>query len=242
MRYITTVLLFSLFLSIIPDSTECREIRKDYHETFDLSRGSGLRLKHGDGNVIIKRWEKDVLEIDIEYIAEYKSIGPGDKDFKVTFKEKNKIIEITGNEKSSPSIGFHFYNVKEYTYTIHAPDYLLLDLCGDDGEVYIDDWRANIELDIDDGDVVLSGVECDNTSIRMEDGELTIGDHKGNLDIDCDDGSIEIFRSNIQEGIIRGEDGLLSIRDTKGDFDIELDDGEGAKDFCLSKLSVPVVF
>ena len=235
MRTIIGVLLFPLILAGITGSIESREISRDYHESFDVSPGFGLRLRQGDRDVFIKRWDKDTLDIKIEYIAEYRSIGGGDRDFKVNFRKKNKIIEVTGVEKSAPVIGFHIFNLKEYTYTIYAPDYLTLDIDGDDGEIYIDDWRANIEIRIDDGSAVLNGIACDNTIIRMEDGELNIEDHRGNLDIDCDDGSIDIFRSTIPDGRIRAGDGLLNIGDTRGDFDIELDDGDADLYRLLSK-------
>ncbi|MBN2071792.1 MAG: DUF4097 family beta strand repeat protein [Candidatus Krumholzibacteriota bacterium] len=222
--------LGSLMIVIITALASCgaqgREIERDYHKTYDVSPGYGLRLKNGDGNVFIKRWDKDVLDIKVEYLAEYKSIGAGERDFKVNFRTKNDIIEVTEVETSTPVIGFHIFNIKEYSYTIFAPDYLTLEINGDDGEIYIDDWRANIEISLDDGAAVLRGIECDQTIISIEDGELNIGDHKGNLEIDYDDGRIEIFRCSIPECIIRGEDGPLSIRDTKGDFDIELDDGD----------------
>ncbi|MBN2185151.1 MAG: DUF4097 family beta strand repeat protein [Candidatus Krumholzibacteriota bacterium] len=235
MRVIAGALIFSLFLAGMNGPVESREIRKDYHESFEVSRGFGLRLRQGDGDVFIKKWDKDIIDVKIEYSAEYKSIGSGDRDFKVNFRKKDKIIEISGVEKSTPIIGFHIFNIKEYTYTIYAPDYLTLDIDGDDGEVYIDDWRENIELHIDDGTAVLSGIECENTTIRIEDGDLEIEDHKGNIDIDCDDGNIDIFRSTIPDCRIRGMDGLLNIGDTRGDFDIELDDGDADIYRLLSK-------
>ncbi len=235
MRIIIGALLFPLFLTGMTGSVESREISRDFHESFEVSPGFGLRLRHGDGDVFIKKWDKDIIDIKIEYVAEYKSIGGGDRDFKVTFRKKNKIIEVSGVEKSTPVIGFHIFNIKEYTYTIYAPDYLTLDLDGDDGEIYIDDWRANIEIRLDDGVAVLSGIECDNTIIRIEDGDLDIEDHRGNLDINCDDGSIDIFRSTIPDCRIRAMDGFLNICDTKGDFDIELYDGDADIYRLLSK-------
>jgi len=226
MRNISGLLLFPLFLAGLAGSIEGHEIDRDYHETFDVSPGFGLRLKHGDGDVFIKRWDKDILDIKIEYFAEYKSVGGGERDFKVDFRKKNNRIEVTAIEKNAPSTWFHIFKLREYTYTIFAPDYLTLDIYGDDGDIYIDDWRASIEIRSDDGNVALSGVESDNTIIRIEDGELDIEDHKGDLDIACDDGNIEIFRSTIPEGRIRSGDGLLNIKNTKGDFDIQLDDGD----------------
>ncbi len=217
--------LMPLFLVAATGQAECNKIIKDFHESFDVERGMGLRLKHGDGNVTLKRWDKDILDIEIRYSAEYKSIGSGKRDFTVEFHRKRNTIEVLSYE-SSTIIGIQIFNINEYTYTIHAPDYIALDLQGDDGELYIDDWRANIEIRLDDGNVVLSGVECEKTKIRIEDGDIDIEDHSGNIDIDSDDGRIEISSSTIPYCRIRAEDGPVNIRNCEGDFDIEVDDGD----------------
>lgn len=99
MRIIIGALLFPLILTGMTGSIESREISRDYHESFEVSPGFGLRLRQGDGDVFIKKWDKDIIDIKIEYLAEYKSIGGGDRDFKVTFRKKNKIIEVSGVEK-----------------------------------------------------------------------------------------------------------------------------------------------
>ncbi len=207
------------------EPARCMEIKKDFHESFKVENGCTLRLKHGDGEVTIRKWDKEMIDIEIHYLAEYKSIGSGKRDFNVEFEQKNNIVEVTGREKSSTAIGFQIFNVKEYTYTVHAPDYIALDLTGEDGSVDIDEWKGNIEMDMSDGDITLTDSRVAVTKIRSEDGDVDVENHEGNLDITVEDGSLNILGSRMPGCVVRNEDGIVSVRDSEGDFDIEISDG-----------------
>jgi DUF4097 and DUF4098 domain-containing protein YvlB len=202
------------------------EILRDFNESFDVEKGWSLRLRHGDGDVIITPWEKDVIEISVHYHAERKGLGDdSDKDFTVEFEEKYGVIEVTGKESGSGFMGFQVFILKDYTYTISAPDYIDLDLQGDDGNIDVEKWKGEIEIKIDDGEVNLYGCESGKTRIRTGDSEVSLDGHSGPIDLIGDDGRLDIIGGRLGDCRIQFDDGDIRIRDSEGDFFIEVDDG-----------------
>ena len=203
------------------------EITRDFNESFEVERGWTLRLRHGDGEVTITPWDKDVIEVTVRYRAERKGWGDDDEiDFTVEFEEKNGVLEVTGKEPKSGFMGFHVYILKEYTYDISAPPYVELDLHGDDGDVDIEKWKAPVEIKIDDGNVSMYDCEPGKTRIRAADGEITLDGLSGSLDLIGDDCDVELNRAKLTDCRIQGEDGEIEVRDCEGDFFIEVDDAD----------------
>jgi DUF4097 and DUF4098 domain-containing protein YvlB len=227
MRRKTFAFFAVLILIASTSSAEASKINKYFHESFDVEKGSILHLRHGDGDVTITPWDKDVLDVEVRYRAEVKAFGIGGKhQFEVEFKETGSVIHVIGREKSSSSIGFHHFKLHEYTYTIRAPEYLELNLDGDDGEVDIEDWQGKIECTLEDGDVELRNIGSSETSIDLEDGDLRIDGLKGDLLVEGEDGDVVLKDVQTQQCRIRLEDGDLTIRRSEGDFEIDLSDGE----------------
>lgn len=208
-------------------SAEASKIDKYFHESFDVEKGSVLHLRHGDGDVTIKPWDKDVLDVEVRYRAEAKTFGVGGRhQFDVEFKETGSVIHVIGKETSSSSIGFHHFKMHEHTYTIRAPEYLELTLDGDDGDVDIEDWQGKIKCTLEDGDVDLRNIVSGETNIDLEDGDLRIDGLEGNLLVDGEDGDVVLRDAKTRQCRIRLEDGDLTIRRSEGDFEIDVSDGE----------------
>jgi len=224
-RNLAVLLVAAMAATAASTAARCAEIRRDYNESFRVDRGCILRLRNGDGDVTVRKWDRDIIEIEVHYLAEYKSFGSGERDFTVEFAQEEKIVEVEGREKSETSVGFLIFNVKEYTYTIKAPGYVILDITGDDGSVDIEGWDGDVEIDFDDGDILLTGGRSADTRIRSGDGEIEVENHEGNLDIEVDDGPISIRGSRTPRCVIGGGDGEIVVRDSEGDFGIETDDG-----------------
>ena len=224
-RNLAVLPVMALAATAASPAARSAEIRRDYHESFQVERGCILSLRHGDGDVTIRKWDRDAIEIDVHYLAEYRSFGGGERDFTVEFRQEDGIVEVDGREKSETTVGFLIFNVKEYSYTIKAPAYVILDITGDDGGVDIEGWEGDIEIDLDDGDILLTGSSPADTRIRSGDGEIELENHEGNIDIEMDDGPVSILGSRSPRCVIRGGDGGVVVRDSEGDFGIETDDG-----------------
>lgn len=225
-RFMAGAVLAMSFL-VLPAGAE--EIDREFHETFEVNEGMRLRLVHGDGDVTIEPWERNVLEVDVKYHAEVTILGLGrkDADFVVDFDQRGDEISVIGREtgRGGFHIGINTSRRHDYTYTIKAPSFLELELEGDDGEVLIEGWRADVEVQSDDGDVTLSDVRTERVSVEIEDGDFVARDMETELFLTADDGDMSISGCAISWGRIRFEDGDLEMDDCVGDFDVAADDG-----------------
>jgi hypothetical protein len=226
MKTCIAVLIAAVLCMLLADGAPAREYSKDFQKSFDVREGFCLRLEHGDGDVTVRTWDRDVLDVAVHYRVDGRSFGLGNKhDFEVEFTEDDGLIEIIGREPRSRFIGIKFYESMEYTYTIHAPRYLELDFRGDDGNVDIEGWRGEIECKLDDGNVTFVNVASPRAKIHLEDGDVEIERHAGTLAISGEDGDVTISDSSIPECRIELEDGDIEISDSEGNCDIGTDDG-----------------
>jgi DUF4097 and DUF4098 domain-containing protein YvlB len=224
------VLLFSLLIFFAGlETAAAEEIDKDFHQSFDVKQGDTLDLRFGDGDVKIIPWDKNVIDVSVRYRADIDTVGirlGRKEEFDVEFRQTSNTVYVTGKEPSYATIGFHNERIYEYVYEIYSPDYIVLDLDGDDGDVNIEDWAAEIECRIDDGDIRLRNISGRKTTIRGEDGDMEIDNLTGELAIELDDGDVSLMACNMGNCRIEGEDGEVTIRQSKGSFDIFVDDGD----------------
>jgi hypothetical protein len=228
-KKLSSLLILSLFIFFVqagPAAAE--EINKDFHQSFDVKMGDTLRLKHGDGNVKLIPWEDNVIDVKVRYRADIDAVGirlGSRDDFVVEFRQTGSTVYVEGRETSRGTIGFYNKKRYEYVYEIHSPDYIKLDLSGDDGDVEISGWAAEIDCRIDDGDITMQNIEGDQTSIWGEDGDITIDDLTGELTIELDDGDVYLRGLDTPRCRLEGEDGDIEISVAEGSFDISVDDG-----------------
>jgi hypothetical protein len=205
------------------------EIDKSFHQRFDVKEGDALSLRFGDGDVRLIPWEENTIDVKVRYRADIDHVGiglGGNRDFDVEFRQTANTVYVIGKEPSGAAIGFYSKRVYEYVYEIHSPDYVALELDGDDGDVDIENWAAEIECRLDDGDVRLRNIAGERTQIWGEDGDLEITRLSGELNIQVDDGDINLTECDMKSCRVRSEDGDITIRQSKGHYDLSADDGD----------------
>jgi DUF4097 and DUF4098 domain-containing protein YvlB len=143
----------------------------------------------------------------------------------VEFRQTGTTVYVTGKETSRGTIGFYNKKVYEHIYEIQAPDYIQLDLHGDDGDVNISGWAANIDCMIDDGDIAMQDIKGDKITIRGEDGDIEIEDLAGDLSIQLDDGDVTLMGCAVPRCRLEADDGNIEISEAQGSFDMAVDDG-----------------
>jgi DUF4097 and DUF4098 domain-containing protein YvlB len=221
-----TLFLFVVFCGSGPAAAE--EINKNFHQSFNVKAGDSLCLRFGDGNVTVVPWEKDVIDVSVRYRADIDVAGirlGGRNDFDVEFRQTGNTVYVTAKEPSSGAIGFYNKKVYEYVYEIHSPGTVHLDLEGDDGDVKIENWAAEVECRVDDGDIHLKNITGGRTDLRTDDGDVTIDQLSGDLTITMDDGDVTLTACDLGSCRVDGEDGEVRVRQSKGSFDITVDDG-----------------
>ena len=228
-KKISTLWIISLLIfSVYAGPAAAEEISKDFHQTFQVKQRDTLHLKHGDGDVRLIPWDKDIIDVKVRYRADIDAVGIrlGSKDdFDVEFRQSGNTVYVTGKETSRGTIGFYNKKRYEYIYEIHSPDYIRLDLDGDDGDVDISGWAAEIDCLIDDGDITMENISGDKTMIRGEDGDIEIDGLTGDLSIELDDGDVYITSCDVARCRLEANDGDIEISKGKGSFDITVDDG-----------------
>jgi len=215
------------------------EIDKNFHETFDVSEGVVLRLNYGDGDATITPWDQDAIDVVVRYRADVTAVGFGtEPGFDVEFKQNVDRVAVRGIEGTTSGVYlFRSMHEYEYSYTIKAPSYVILDLQGDDGDLVLSGWRADIECRVDDGDVRFADVVNGNTEIWIEDGDVRLTKLSGDLVVRGDDGDISVTHSTLSHALFALEDGDIRISDCEGSFDATIDDG----DVTLSRVTAYVV-
>ena len=239
MRTVIRIGVSCLLVAAACSPAPAREIDKNFHETFDVSEGVVLSLDYGDGDVTITPWDQDAIDVVVRYRAEVKTIGFGtEPDFDVEFRQTDNRVTVRGTESTTSGV-YIFYSMNEddYTYTIKAPSYVLLHMKGDDGDMVVSGWRADIECRVDDGDVKFSDVVSGNTEISIEDGDVRLSELSGDLVVRGDDGDVTITNSTLTHALFVLEDGDIRISDSEGNFDAAVDDG----DVTLSRVTASVV-
>ena len=216
---ITFSILFFSFLF-------ARDYKKDFEHTFDVSKGAILIIEAGDGNVDIRTWDKDQIKVNVTYNAQIKSSAQNDDEaFDVEFSQNGDRCYVTGHEKRRQIFGYFSINYIEYRYEISIPQYVNLDILTDDGNIKVDDIKADLKIHTDDGNILLKRINALRTDIRMKDGDAHIETLTGELDIRCDDGDLELSDLDVTDAEISGADGRISIKDSKGNFYVNSDDG-----------------
>jgi DUF4097 and DUF4098 domain-containing protein YvlB len=217
--------ILGLFLGVIPAGAE--EIDREFHKSFEAPEGTVLRIDHGDGNVEVDPWDKAEIDIVVIYRGEAKTIGIGtDQGFDVEFRQDGNRIQVIGHESRGTTIGVRYKNLEEYVYRVRAPSHVALEFEGEDGDVTVSDWRADIELKGDDGNAFFSNIIASSVILEIEDGDVDIAKFSGDLFMNLDDGSAVIVDSEFNKARFRGEDGDITLKQCEGDFDVELDDGD----------------
>jgi DUF4097 and DUF4098 domain-containing protein YvlB len=224
-----SLLVYSLLIfSISIGSAAAEEIDKQFHQSFNVKTGDSLRLRHGDGSVRLIPWEEDIIDVKVRYRVDVDTFGirlGRNQEFDVEFRQTENTVYVTGKEPSTATIGYQNKNVYEYVYEIHSPDYIKLDLEGDDGDVDIEGWTAEIECRIDDGDISLRNIKGRKTYIWGEDGDVEVDNLIGNLAIEVDDGELILNACETKNCRLEAEDGDITISQSQGTFDIRVDDG-----------------
>jgi hypothetical protein len=206
-----------------------RDIDRTFQETFaNLEPGTRLVLRHGDGDVIVVPWERDAIEVDVDYHVSVARLGFGSlPDLDVDLRRYGETVEVLGRERGTVNVGILFFSREhEHVYRIKAPPWVRLELSGSDGDVHVDDWTGVIESSLDDGDVVLRNVTNEHTRIRTRDGDLTVAGYRGELTARVDDGDLRLADVESPLAILQVGDGLARLRGCRGEYEIRNNDGK----------------
>jgi hypothetical protein len=216
-------------LAVLAAPAGAKEISKDYHERFDVSEGTKLVLRHGDGDVEITTWDQDAVEVDVVYRARFTMVGAGkEPDFSVEFDHTGNVLRVAGREEGVAMVGiFLSTEIYEYRYTIRAPAWLAVDTDGEDGDVSITGLRGETRCRLEDGDVHLAGCSGPGVRVDLEDGSVRIdGATTAEGHVSVEDGDVRMEKCT-GPWTVSAEDGSVELREHRaGPLDVQVSDGD----------------
>lgn len=201
-----------------------KEIDKNFHQEYDVQEGASLNLEHGDGNVDVTTWSKDVVDIDVVYRATFNGITRLEpQDFEVEFEKRGDQITVIGREPNIIGIGAH--RVHKYQYTIKAPAYVSLNVRGVDGNVMVEGRDNDVKIHSVDGNIVVSDVTASIVDIESIDGNLALSDINTDVNAEAVDGNINIENVDNSKCFCKSIDGNITIDGGSGNFEAGAVDG-----------------
>lgn len=222
---------------VLASPASAEKVDRQFHQAFDVQQGTKLVLHHGDGEVSITPWGKSTIDVEVIYRASIKKAGSGSlSDFEVEFEHSGDTVRVVGKEPSVSVVrGLSYHWKREYSYTVKAPPWVALELEGQDGNVSIQDWGADIALESSDGDIGIDGLQG-GFRIRGQDGDIQIRDcvtSRGSIRTSDGDVTLERCEGSIE---VEGSDGTLTLSQVRGEkLDIRTADGDVELDLLASE-------
>ncbi len=219
-----TLLILGVFLM---QNAFSKTIKKEFHRQFKATEGMEINLYHGDGNVRVIPWDKDMVDVKIEYESKVRLPVPGTRfDFTVEFRDEGKELYIIGKETYSGVMKIYSLRRHKYEYTVYAPSNLTLNLEGEDGDVTIENWNGDIRCTIVDGNIELNRIHASKIRLITGDGNIRIRNLEAPLTIQGEDGNVKLSDCQISQGKIHLEDGSIDLRNSYGDYSLRTVDGD----------------
>jgi DUF4097 and DUF4098 domain-containing protein YvlB len=198
--------------------TAAATVDRTYTRSYTATSAMVLEVHSGDGDVDLRPSVDDRIDIVVRYHATTHGLG-GPRDFEVDFAQNGDVVRVEGREIGS---GFVFGGVRidEYDYTIQAPPWVALRLRADDGDIALQGWAADVDIESSDGEVAIDGL-------------------RGDLKVTLDDGDVDLTECAVGRATVRMEDGDLHVAGGSGEWDVSLDDGDvDARDLAADRLRV----
>lgn len=224
MKSIFTILFSAIAAISLAQSSKSGNYHVD--ENHKISAKGTLRLLCSDAKVYISGSDRTDVNIKIDRQVEIKGFNFGTDEFTVDITENDGNISI--RERSSSShVGFVNYH-ETYTIKILAPKSISLVLDGDDGDYFVTNIDGNIDADLDDADIELTGCDGSDFKFRLDDGDVKMDSGKGSLAIDGDDADVTITNGHFTSIQAEMDDGSFMVETSlldNGDYYINSQDG-----------------
>lgn len=219
-----TLLSIVLLLSISMSSYSQDTYKLD--ENYSIDPNGTIKLVSDDASVIIRGSDRSDVHVYIYRKVTVKGIGDNDSKFEFDISQSGGNLSLI--EKSSSRGWTVGYQKEEYEIEIEAPRGVSLNVRGDDDDYEIKNINGSIILDIDDGDVSMSGCGGDRFEINMDDGDLYMDEGAGILVLDIDDGDARIENAEFESldaGFDDGDFELTTSLSANGEYNIRSSDG-----------------
>ena len=227
-RYYSKVLLFLIIL-LVNVRLYADEQQKLVSKSFNISSNTEIKISNRHGNVIINRWDKNVLDLKVSIEVDSRTESKTEKVLDA--------IEIVITDRISSgrlSIETEIGNISgnssfRVNYEVNMPDTNPLTLSNSFGNVYIGSYKGPMEIDVKHGqfqaedldkaniEIGFSYARCEVESLKS--GKLDLShskmmvEHMGDVEIYSQFSDLEI--ENASSIILDGKHGNFQIENIK---------------------------
>lgn len=217
-----TIKMFALLTfvasTLMLSSAAKAEIRDEITKTFNVSESTEFRLENVNGDVDIKAWNSNTIEVKAVITA--KNQTARDR-INVVMNENDRGVSVETQYKKSSSWGGNHSGTVEYTVMVPSQTRLSsIDLVN--GSLNVEGVKGEMKIDLVNGSIVANGLTRDS-EINSVNGSIevtyqSLSESLKDISIDTVNGRIEL---NLPESI-------------NADVDIETMNGSIRNDFGLS--------
>lgn len=171
-------IMISLMLMFALASVSAQELKKSYHETFDVKSDAKVQIDNKYGQVHIQTWDKDQVVIDVEVSVDARNEKDSQKildKINVKISGSNDLVKAYTSFDGNLNCKNCDMNIE---YEVKMPASLLLDLKNEFGNAYVGALKGAAKIRIDYGNLELSGLASKDNSITVKFGNAEIGDVK----------------------------------------------------------------
>lgn len=224
MKYLFSA-VFLLFSIVAYPQTKDGIFQMD--RDYAMSPKGTIKLNSSDAKVYVTGTTRSNAHVKIYRQVTTKGVVFGQEEFQVDVYEDdgNLVIREHSNSTVVGMIGYHY---EKYEINLEVPEGASLQIRGDDGDYRIRNVNGSISMDLDDGDVDLSGCSGDYFQFRLDDGDIVMDEGRGKLDIEADDADVQISNGKFVSVIADLDDGDLQIETSladNGEYIIDAQDG-----------------
>ncbi len=208
--------LVSVVLVLVLGTTVSAQEHTDKQKVarqFPAERGTSLEVVNKYGTIQVVTWEKDSVAVEVDILLTESSASKLRKlkdEINIDFARTNSFISAKTRIKSeSGRIASELKSVShaisgsnkhmEIEYMVYVPDYMELTLTNKFGDIYMDDLKGKVEIDLSNGALKASRLEGNSnialsfangmikslgsSSLKLLYSDMTVGD-VGQLDLE----------------------------------------------------------
>lgn len=167
--------IITLMLLFITAGLTAQELKKSYHETYDVNSDAKVQIDNKYGQVNIQTWDKNQVMIDVEISVDAKN----EKESQKVLDKINAKISGSNDLVKAITVFTGKLNCRNcemnIEYEVKMPASCMLDLKNEFGNAYVGELSGPAKIRVDYGNLELDGLTGKGNSVTVKFGNAEIG-------------------------------------------------------------------
>ena len=218
-----------MILNVLAGALLVTALAQSNDTTFAVDPDSRLELTNHEGTIVVRTWERDEVNVRTNRL--------GGGRIEVRRSAGTVSIAVSGRYRDDD---------EDIDYRLTVPASMALDLRGSDTDVRVDGTTGEVNVDVHDGNVFVSGgsgrvsIRTDDGEIDAEelngrvrlssmDGDIILNGGSGDIEIDATDGAItllDIEASTVVANTVDGDIWFDGVLEPRGSYRLSTHDGD----------------